>query len=102
MEINVICAWCKRGMGHKSGFVGTSHGICPDCLKTMLPADDVQPKRRTTMHSDMKLTQHDWNGETYYIQVMPSGRTYYSFDMRHWHRQFRPAAEAVGFKGVNA
>jgi hypothetical protein len=35
MSIKVICAWCQKDMGEKSGTCrdGISHGICPDCLE---------------------------------------------------------------------
>jgi len=33
MTIKVICAWCQKDMGIKSGTCrdGISHGICPEC-----------------------------------------------------------------------
>jgi hypothetical protein len=33
----VMCAWCGRSLGRKSGMAGaTSHGICPDCRRKTL------------------------------------------------------------------
>lgn len=33
--INVVCMYCGKDMGTKDGqgVTGTSHGICPECLK---------------------------------------------------------------------
>jgi len=27
----VVCAWCQRELGCKTGPAGVSHGICSDC-----------------------------------------------------------------------
>lgn len=36
VELKVICAWCNKYLRGDVNSMNVSHGICPDCLATVV------------------------------------------------------------------